>query len=167
MDLQSTAQLLGNFGEFVGAIAVVATLFYLAVQVRHTKEATDANTEALKESQKIARTDSYLRRADVMERSAAQAAISEELANILLKARHGAIAELTELDRFRLEMWERARMIRVESQFYQWQQGLLDDEYYEHQFKFVVRLSGPLWNTLGLRFERPSIRDEVERVMAE
>jgi hypothetical protein len=34
MDLHSTAQLLGNLGEFVGAIAVVATLFYLAIQVR-------------------------------------------------------------------------------------------------------------------------------------
>jgi hypothetical protein len=35
MDLTSTAQLLGNLGEFVGAIAVVATLVYLAIQVRH------------------------------------------------------------------------------------------------------------------------------------
>ena len=34
MDLMSTAQLLGNFGEFFGAIAVVATLIYLAVQIR-------------------------------------------------------------------------------------------------------------------------------------
>jgi len=34
MDLMSAAQLLGNFGEFVGAIAVVVTLAYLAVQVR-------------------------------------------------------------------------------------------------------------------------------------
>ena len=34
MDLITTAQLLGNFGEFVGAIAVVATLGYLAYQIR-------------------------------------------------------------------------------------------------------------------------------------
>jgi len=167
MILMETTQLLGNLGEFFGAIAVVATLFYLAVQVRHTKEATNANTKTLEESQKIARTDSYLRRADVMERSAAQGALSGEMANIILKTRRGAIDELTDLERLRLEMWERARMIRVESQFYQWQQGLLDDEYYEHQFKFVVRLSGPLWKALGMKFERPSLRDEVERVLAE
>ena len=36
MTLMETAQLLGNFGEFVGAIAVVATLMYLAVQVRQS-----------------------------------------------------------------------------------------------------------------------------------
>jgi len=34
MDHQAFAQLLGNYGEFVGAIAVVVTLFYLANQIR-------------------------------------------------------------------------------------------------------------------------------------
>ncbi len=34
MDHQAFAQLLGNYGEFIGAIAVFATLAYLAVQVR-------------------------------------------------------------------------------------------------------------------------------------
>ena len=58
-------------------------------------------------------------------------------------------------------------MIRVESQFFQWQQGLLDNEYYEHQFKFVVRNYAPLWIALGLRFGRPSLKAEVERVLAE
>ena len=48
MDLMSTAQLLGNFGEFVGAIAVVVTLAYLAVQVRQNREATEANTRQMR-----------------------------------------------------------------------------------------------------------------------
>lgn len=43
MDLMSTAQVLGNFGEFVGAIAVVATLGYLAVQIRQNTRSLDAN----------------------------------------------------------------------------------------------------------------------------
>ena len=34
MDHQAFAQLLGNYGEFVGAIAVVLTLGYLAYQIR-------------------------------------------------------------------------------------------------------------------------------------
>lgn len=38
MDLMSVAHLLGNFGEFVGSIAVVVTLGYLAVQVRHNAQ---------------------------------------------------------------------------------------------------------------------------------
>jgi len=34
VDHQAVAQLLGNYGEFVGAIAVVVTLAYLAIQIR-------------------------------------------------------------------------------------------------------------------------------------
>lgn len=45
MDHQAFAQLLGNYGEFVGAIAVVATLVYLAIQVRQNT-ATIHNSES-------------------------------------------------------------------------------------------------------------------------
>ena len=34
MNRMDTAQLLGNFGEFVGAIAVVVTLIYLVNQLK-------------------------------------------------------------------------------------------------------------------------------------
>jgi len=46
MDHQAFAQLLGNYGEFVGAIAVVATLGYLALQVR--QNTVQAKSEALR-----------------------------------------------------------------------------------------------------------------------
>ena len=42
MDHQAFAQLLGNYGEFVGAIAVVATLAYLAAQIRQNTRAIKA-----------------------------------------------------------------------------------------------------------------------------
>ena len=42
MDLMSVAQLLGNFGEFFGAIAVVVTLAYLAVPISQGTHATRA-----------------------------------------------------------------------------------------------------------------------------
>jgi hypothetical protein len=38
MDHQAFAQLLGNYGEFFGSIAVFLTLIYLAVQVRQTSK---------------------------------------------------------------------------------------------------------------------------------
>lgn len=45
MDHQAFAQLLGNYGEFVGAIAVVVTLAYLATQIRQNTIAMEKNTE--------------------------------------------------------------------------------------------------------------------------
>ena len=44
MDHQGFAQLLGNYGEFVGAIAVVATLVYLTVQIRMSNKTQRAQT---------------------------------------------------------------------------------------------------------------------------
>jgi len=43
MDLQATSQLLGDFGEFFGAIAVVITLMYLALHVRQAQRSTKAD----------------------------------------------------------------------------------------------------------------------------
>ena len=42
MDHQATAQLLGGYGEFVGAIAVVLTLGYLAIQIRQSNLASQS-----------------------------------------------------------------------------------------------------------------------------
>jgi hypothetical protein len=48
VDIETLSQVLGNFGEFVGAVAVVITIAYLAIQVRHSKEATEANTRTIR-----------------------------------------------------------------------------------------------------------------------
>ena len=58
MSLLETAQLLGNFGEFFGAIAVVATLIYLSVQIRQNTAATQATS---RDSVAKARQDFLLR----------------------------------------------------------------------------------------------------------
>lgn len=43
MSLMEMSQLLGNFGEFVGAIAVVATLGYLAYQIKQNTKTMKSN----------------------------------------------------------------------------------------------------------------------------
>ena len=48
MEFMSLAQLLGNVGEFFGAIGVIATLFYLAAQIRANSRSTQLqNTQTL------------------------------------------------------------------------------------------------------------------------
>jgi len=42
MDHQAFAQLLGNYGEFIGAIAVVVTLGFLAIQIRSANATSQA-----------------------------------------------------------------------------------------------------------------------------
>ena len=63
MSIVELSAVLGNAGEFVGAIAVLATLFYLAIQVTHSKEATAPHTRSLEEDRKIAPANMYHARA--------------------------------------------------------------------------------------------------------
>jgi len=48
MDHQALAQLLGNYGEFVGAITVVATLIFVGIQVRQSRLAMSENNRLSK-----------------------------------------------------------------------------------------------------------------------
>ena len=45
MDHLTFAQMLGSYGEFVGAIAVVATLLYLSIQIRQNSNTIGGGTE--------------------------------------------------------------------------------------------------------------------------
>ena len=45
MDHHAFAQLLGSYGEFFGAIGVVVTLIYLAIQIRHNTNSVQANAQ--------------------------------------------------------------------------------------------------------------------------
>ena len=51
---------LGALGEFVGAFAVVATLAYLAVQVRHSKSALNTNSQETRAATTLAILESEM-----------------------------------------------------------------------------------------------------------
>src|SRR5690242_14446274 len=64
-----TIEQLGALGDFVGAIGVIATLAYLAVQVRQ-------NTHSLEASQRLAASQTYQLRADALQSMVVDAAAS-------------------------------------------------------------------------------------------
>ena len=111
MDHQAFAQLLGNYGEFVGAIAVVATLFYLALQVRHSSEATEANTRATEESRRLAMAQTYQARASTSFSAFASAAESGGMAPILVKYNESGYESLSPEERVRFDQYARANAI--------------------------------------------------------
>ena len=103
MDHQTFAQLLGNYGEFVGAIAVVVTLAYLAVQVRYGKRATEENTRALEENRRLIKgqaVDAIGRRWEEVTKNATG---SKELASIFVRGNRN----LRELDEVEQVMYTR------------------------------------------------------------
>jgi len=89
MEHQAFAQLLGNYGEFVGAIAVVITLVYLSMQIRSSAKATESQVHASLSSE--------------TEMVFVALSTDEALADAMLAAQ--AQEELTPKQRLKLNAW--------------------------------------------------------------
>lgn len=130
MDLMSTAQLLGNFGEFVGAIAVVATLGYLAVQIRQ-------NTRSLDENHKLVRVQMQQQLTRKLQEVNYQALENKEIAAIFVRGGHDpdSLDEvesriyLYRLDGYFNENLNVLRLVR---------DGFIDEEFLDLNDKFLV-----------------------------
>ena len=94
--------MLGNYGEFVGAVAVVATLVYLAIQVKHSKGALEGNTRALDESRKLARANFMYQASRRWDDVIHNASGTKEAASIFVRGNRG----LGELDEVEQVMYE-------------------------------------------------------------
>jgi hypothetical protein len=166
MDHQTFAQLLGNYGEFVGAIAVVATLFYLALQVRHSKEATEAHTQALEADRKIALANMYHARA--AEAAAGMRMLAEsQVAQITIKHEESGLESLDSEERVRLFAYHMNTFNRLDAAFYAYEQGLLPE--FQSNLDVILRTYKEAWLNLSIPPEgcRESFRTYVERVWSE
>jgi len=158
---------LGALGEFVGAIGVVITLIYLAIQIRQT-------TRAMEESRRLALAQTYQLRADALQDMLVRAANSEHVGPILAKLTEagypediGSLDQLSPVERGRFRQWQIAQHVHWDNMFYQYQQGFLDEEYYREEFVVRVRRLAPVWRALGIVANRRSFDREIERLLGE
>ena len=156
---------LGALGEFVGAIGVVVTLVYLAIQIRQ-------NTRAMQEGRRLALAQTYQMRADALQEMLVRAAESEHIGPVITKLTDlGYPEDLDSLDRLdavergRFRLWQIAQQTHWDNLFYQYQQGFLEDEYYRDSFRIRVRRLAPVWHALGLTGSRRSFEEEIARIL--
>jgi hypothetical protein len=142
MSTLEISQLLGNYGEFVGAIAIVATLVYLALQVRHSREALNANTSELEQSRRLQMAEAYQARASCM-MSHYMDIVQSDLPEIRQKGSEQDEASLTFADRFRNHHELMAKYTHLDNVHFQHQKGFIDDEYYDSFFRAGVGLILP------------------------
>jgi len=158
---------LGALGEFLGSIAVLATLIYLAVQIRQ-------NTISMNESKKLALAQTYQMRSDALQMMLVHAADSEHIGPIITKLTGfgypedvGALEQLTQEERGRFRQWQIAQQTHWDNMYFQYQQGFIDEEYYRDSFRERVRRLAPTWRALNVAGTRKSFADEIERILAE
>jgi len=158
---------LGALGEFVGAIGVVITLFYLAVQIRQSNQ-------AMRESRRLALAQTYQMRADALQEMLVRAAESDHIAPILAKLTGlgypedvSSLDQLTSVERGRFRLWQIAQQTHWDNLFFQYQQGFLDEEYYRDSLRVRVRRLAPIWTALGVGGSRASFEREMEELLSE
>lgn len=155
MDLMSTAQLLGNLGEFLGAIAVVVTLVYLAVQIRQNTTALHSSTwQAIQNAEQA--FDQSL-------------ACDGEAARIWV---HGANSGLDSFDdpaeRFRCLLIGKQLVDQFQTHHYHHERGLIDPELWQtwvSQFDEEVENSPGFEDVLRERY--PHLRPAFRRFVRE
>ena len=158
---------LGALGEFVGAIAVVVTLIYLAVQIRQ-------NTRVMEENERLALAQTYQMRADALQNMLVHAADSQYIGPIIAKLTTAgypeqitSLSELDEVELGRFRQRQIAQQTHWDNMYYQYQQGYLDEEYYQGSLRVRVRRLAPIWEALGVTGSRQSFLEEIERIMAD
>ena len=106
---------LGAIGEIVGALAVVASLTYLAIQTR-------ANTKALKTNASLHQTNTFI---DVVRSTYENPEVTDL---VVLLSEVKAIEELSKRDYMRAHSLLSANMKAAEQNYHQWKNGNLSDE---------------------------------------
>lgn len=166
MDLQAIAQLLGNFGEFFGSVAVFVTLIYLAIQVKHGKQATEANTQIARQNHSVALAQNQVARIDLIAQQVRSLALSAELADVFVKFEHSGIDSLTDSERRRFHMWHIAQHYILDSQHFLHTLGLLDEESWQDAVRRIeVQLD--TWDQLDMEIVgRQAFVEEIARIRA-
>lgn len=149
--------------EIVSAVAVVATLIYLAIQIKHSRESLDANTKAIR-GQAISditrnvhdQMHMYIQGHDVA-------------ATIL---RFASDNSLEPKDAILVDSVLSAVFVARQNEFFQWKQGLIDEEVFRSlHHVFLTFLGSPngqhWWQNEGRRILTTEFIDYVDDVCRE
>ena len=145
--------LVANIGVLVGIVLLLIEL--------------DQNSDLLKAQIHQARADAHVghRLNDVY--SDKWTVIGMKLAENGYPQDVTSIEALTPEELFRFGNYEAARHTDLDNLFYQYQQGYLDEEYYQFRVVCAIRRNAPYWQKLGTfrTNSRPTFRAEIERIV--
>lgn len=142
--------------ETAGIAAILVSLIIIVMELRQTQSALIAST--------------YQSRALDAVRVEGANADSEVLGPLLARVDLDdpeSLATLNELERFRIRRYLLSRLIDLDNEFYQYQKGFLDDEYFESWFKVQLKRNARAWRSIGLTERRPSFKQFVDGLLAE
>ena len=120
---------IGAIAELLGAIGVIASLVYLATQIRQSREQMGQNTRAL-------RAGAYQEFHSQFSLTMQPVALDPEMARLVQRGM-ADLEQLPEEDVFRFGAWLMGVLVAFENAHYQHRVGLLDDDRWE---QYDIRL---------------------------
>ncbi len=141
---------LGSLGEFIGALAVVVSLAYLAIQIRH-------NTRAVRSSLHQDMIESTLRIAESI-------SDTTDLGRIVLKA-DAEYDNLTQEERIRFQAYAERIFGNFESVFYSYRNSMIEDDLWESwESSYLADISRVSMSRFWLEQRPPHLRDFMDFV---
>ncbi|MBP78527.1 MAG: hypothetical protein CL926_04540 [Deltaproteobacteria bacterium] len=120
----------------LSSVALIFSMIFLGLEVRLTRKASEI--------------DAISARAEVIDQSTRQLALSTELLEAYLKYEEQGLEKLSPIEIKRISNWERARMERMQSQFYQWRQNMYPQEYVKEMISTVNAAHMKTWEDFGI-----------------
>jgi hypothetical protein len=149
MTLIEMTAVLGNLGEFIGSIAVLATLIYLALQVKHSKE-------LLERQERVAMSQVYQHRTALrveIVSNGIDPALAEILVTLDNRLPHdewkAAFDRLSEVDKRRARSFIQMNQLLMDNSLYQGSLGMID-EVHLAAVQQNIRNSYPLWEHIEI-----------------
>ncbi len=137
--------------NFLGVVGIIGSLVFVGLELR--------------QNQKLAKTNAYQTRLSEMQQAMLNLALSNDLAEIMVKREAEGADALTKAELLRARKWAIGVQWRMESQYYQYKQGFLDDIAINRTLDDIVtqELYGE-WQDLGLldRLYPPEWRHMIE-----
>ncbi len=131
MDHLTFAQLLGSYGEFFGAIAVIATLIYLSIQVRHSRSLLDENRRiglSQVHQERSSSINNILDRATEKDLLSILTKTGLSVVNAGIETKWNEIDQLSEEEKHLLSLWYCQLLNHIDDVQYQDSLGLLNEQ---------------------------------------
>ena len=144
----------GAIGEILGSLAVIGSIFYLGLQVKHAAGVAKASAQQSAAQMTI---DTMIPTLD-----------SQILSTASRKATNDEELTADELSNYLRWVWIRMRV--AENAYYQYRQGLLDlDTWIGHSLLILGHIgpgtvAGPYWERFSLRYSDKFL-EEVDRIL--
>lgn len=122
---------LGAVAESLGALGVIATLIYLAIQVKHSKKATEANTRQI-------RGQAFVQLHASTQQSLTWLREHDQEFQVLLRANVVKWSELSASDQRLALMWNAEEASYFELAFMLWHEGALDKAAYLSREEYFI-----------------------------